>query len=163
MQVSDFGHTPQGAGYLVMEFLRGVSLAKRIADLGEHGEKMEPAVALQIAWQVADALTVAHGVGIVHRDLKPENLMLIDDPIAPSGERVKILDFGIAKLTQSNTVNKAHTAVNALMGTPVYMSPEQCEGRAASTRRPMSTRWASSFTRCCRGGRRLRRRAWGSF
>ncbi|HNN92625.1 MAG TPA: serine/threonine-protein kinase [Pseudomonadota bacterium] len=128
VQVSDFGHTPQGAGYLVMEFLRGVSLAKRIADLGEHGEKMEPAVALQIAWQVADALTVAHGVGIVHRDLKPENLMLIDDPIAPSGERVKILDFGIAKLTQGNTVNKAHTAVNALMGTPVYMSPEQCEG-----------------------------------
>jgi serine/threonine-protein kinase len=128
VQVSDFGHTAEGAGYLVMEFLRGVSLAKRIADLNEHGERMDVATALQIAWQVADALTVAHTAGIVHRDLKPENLMLIDDPIAPSGERVKILDFGIAKLTKSNTVNKAQTAVHALIGTPVYMSPEQCEG-----------------------------------
>lgn len=128
VQVSDFGHAPDGASYLVMEFLRGVSLAKRIADLNSGSERMEVATALQIAWQVADALTVAHTAGIVHRDLKPENLMLVDDPIAPSGERVKILDFGIAKLSHSNTFNKAHTAVNALMGTPVYMSPEQCEG-----------------------------------
>ena len=128
VQVSDFGHAPNGASYLVMEFLRGSSLAKRLADIKAAQQKMDVATALQIAWQVADALTVAHSAGIVHRDLKPENLMLIDDPIAPSGERVKILDFGIAKLTGHNTLNKAHTAVDALMGTPVYMSPEQCEG-----------------------------------
>ncbi len=128
VQVSDFGHAPDGSSYLVMEFLRGSSLAKRLADLKASGQALDVASALQIAWQVADALTVAHSAGIVHRDLKPENLMLIDDPIAPSGERVKILDFGIAKLTGTNTVNKAHTAVDALMGTPVYMSPEQCEG-----------------------------------
>jgi hypothetical protein len=67
VQVSDFGHTPQGAGFLVMEFLRGCSLAKRINDLNEHRERMDVASALQIAWQVADALAVAHGVGIVHR------------------------------------------------------------------------------------------------
>jgi serine/threonine-protein kinase len=128
VQVSDFGHAPDGSSFLVMEFLRGSSLAKRLSDLKASQQRMDVATALQIAWQVADALTVAHGAGIVHRDLKPENLMLIDDPIAPSGERVKILDFGIAKLTVGNTVNKAHTAVDALMGTPVYMSPEQCEG-----------------------------------
>ena len=72
---------------------------RRLAD----GEGRLPVVtALQLAWQVADVLAVAHAQGIVHRDLKPDNLMLVADPIAPGGERVKILDFGIAKLTKAS-------------------------------------------------------------
>lgn len=128
IQVSDFGHAPSGAPYLVMEFLNGVSLDKRLEQLAARNERLDVATALQIAWQVADALTIAHANGIVHRDLEPENLMLIEDPVAPSGERVKILDFGIAKLTGSNAPSTAQTAANAVLGSPRYMSPEQCAG-----------------------------------
>lgn len=127
IQVSDFGQIPSGAAYLVMEFLSGISLDKRLEDLQHKQERMDLASALQIGWQIADALTIAHANGIVHRDLKPENLMLIEDPVAPSGERVKILDFGIAKLT-GNTPSTAQTAANAVLGSPRYMSPEQCAG-----------------------------------
>lgn len=67
IQVSDFGHSPSGAAYLVMEFLHGVSLDKRLADLSDQGKRLDVATSLQIAWQVADALTVAHANGIVHR------------------------------------------------------------------------------------------------
>jgi serine/threonine protein kinase len=65
--------------------------------------------------------------GIVHRDLKPDNLMLVPDAVAPGGERVKILDFGIAKLTDKD-IPSVKTETQAIMGTPMYMSPEQCQG-----------------------------------
>lgn len=128
VQVSDFGTAPDGISYLVMEYLRGESLGKRIRTLNERGERLPLIPALQIAWQVADVLAMAHSQGIVHRDIKPENLMLVADPIAPSGERVKVLDFGIAKLTGEGPRSGAKTDTQALMGTPMYMSPEQCSG-----------------------------------
>lgn len=125
VQVSDFGNAADGTAYLVMEYLRGQSLGRRLAD----GDGRVPVVtALQLAWQVADVLAVAHAQGVVHRDLKPENLMLVADPIAPGGERVKILDFGIAKLTKASDRGSVKTDTQAVMGTPMYMSPEQCAG-----------------------------------
>jgi serine/threonine protein kinase len=67
--------------------------------LSERGERLPIATAMQVCVQVADVLAMAHEQGIVHRDIKPENLMLVADPVAMGGERVKVLDFGIAKLT----------------------------------------------------------------
>ena len=75
--------------------------------------------------QVASTLGAAHARGIVHRDLKPENIFMVRDPEVPGGERAKILDFGIAKLSDNAGVK---TQTNAIMGTPQYMSPEQCRG-----------------------------------
>lgn len=125
VQVSDFGNAADGTAYLVMEYLRGQSLGQRLAD---RDGRLPVITALQLAWQVADVLAVAHAQGIIHRDLKPENLMLVADPIAPGGERVKILDFGIAKLTKSSDRGSVKTDTQAVMGTPMYMSPEQCAG-----------------------------------
>ena len=128
VQVSDFGTTNEGTVYLVMEFLRGESLRHRLSTITDHGDRLPIAQVLQIAWQVADVLAVAHAMGIVHRDLKPDNLMLVSDPVAPGGERVKLLDFGIAKLTKERDRNGLKTDTQAVMGTPAYMSPEQCAG-----------------------------------
>lgn len=128
VQVSDFGTTADGTVYLVMEFLRGESLRHRLTDVTERGDKLPLAQVLQIAWQVADVLAVAHAMGIVHRDLKPDNMMLVADPVSPGGERVKLLDFGIAKLTRERDRNGLKTDTQAVMGTPAYMSPEQCAG-----------------------------------
>src|SRR5437764_1082161 len=83
----------------------------------------------------ANALMVAHELGIVHRDLKPENIMVIPDRSHPNGERVKVLDFGIAKLLAPDTTAPADprldpasavTRAGTFIGTPAYMSPEQC-------------------------------------
>ena len=128
VQVSDFGRAEDGTAYLVMEFLRGSSLARRLADLQARGERLNAVTALQLGWQIADVLAVAHSQGIVHRDIKPDNLMLVADPVAPGGERVKILDFGIAKLTRPEDRGGVKTDTQAVMGTPLYMSPEQCAG-----------------------------------
>jgi serine/threonine protein kinase len=125
VQVSDYGRTTDNTAYLVMEFLRGESLAQRLDKTHAAGKRIELSEVIRIAWQTADALRAAHEKSIVHRDMKPDNLMLVRDPIAPGGERVKILDFGIAKLMKSGT---KRTATSAVMGTPLYMSPEQCRG-----------------------------------
>lgn len=128
VQVSDFGHAPDGTAYLVMEYLRGESLARRLRTLQAQGKRLPVVTTLQIAWQVADILAVAHVQGIVHRDVKPDNLMMVADPVAPGGERVKVLDFGIAKLTDNAQREGNRTDTRAVMGTPMYMSPEQCAG-----------------------------------
>lgn len=126
VQVSDFGHSADGTAYLVMEYLRGQSLGHRTRELSTRGDLLPISTTLQFGLQVADVLSVAHEQGIVHRDLKPDNLMLVVDPVAPGGERVKVLDFGIAKLSDERGGIK--TATDQVMGTPAYMSPEQCAG-----------------------------------
>ncbi|HNI60512.1 MAG TPA: serine/threonine-protein kinase, partial [Pseudomonadota bacterium] len=81
--------------------------------------------------QVAAALAAAHAKNIVHRDLKPDNVMIVADPEAPGGERAKILDFGIAKLasqTKDGEAAASQTSTGMMVGTPLYMSPEQCKG-----------------------------------
>ena len=125
VQVSDYGQLPDGTAYIVMEYLKGESLARRISRATIHLPYGE---VLQIAWQIADTLAAAHSKGIVHRDLKPDNIMMVPDPHTLIGERAKVLDFGIAKLNepQSDSALKTHT--RAVMGTPRYMSPEQCLG-----------------------------------
>jgi serine/threonine-protein kinase len=127
VEVLDAGSTPDGDPYILMEFLEGVSLQKRLADRGRHAL---PRV-LDIANQVGSALVAAHAAGIVHRDLKPENLFLVPDPRAPNGERVKILDFGIAKIRLgSSSGGTVKTRTGMIVGSPAYMSPEQCKDSA---------------------------------
>lgn len=128
VQVSDYGRTDDGLSYLVMEFLRGEPLSRRLQRLAEQHQRLPVLTVLQIAWQVADVLAIAHTLGIVHRDIKPENIMLVSDSVAHGGERVKVLDFGIAKLTQSTDQSALKTDTQAVLGTPMYMSPEQCSG-----------------------------------
>ena len=126
VQVSDLGQLPDGTAYLVMELLVGETLGARLQRLGG---RLPLPQALDLGSQIADALAAAHAKGIVHRDLKPENLMVVADPVAPRGERIKVLDFGIAKLTEApGFVPGDATRSNLLMGTPRYMSPEQCRG-----------------------------------
>lgn len=126
--VSDFGNAEDGTAYLVMEYLRGQSLGRRLRDLKAKDERLPVVSALQFAFQIADVLAIAHAQGIVHRDIKPDNLMLIADAVASGGERVKLLDFGIAKLTNESDKGGVKTATQTVMGTPSYMSPEQCAG-----------------------------------
>src|SRR2546429_7745928 len=90
VDISDFGNTPDGEFYFVMEYLQGQSMADRLKQV----VKMPPRQALNIVAQVADALDASHRHGIVHRDLKPENIYLI--PRGPSKDFVKVLDFGLA-------------------------------------------------------------------
>jgi serine/threonine-protein kinase len=125
VEVFDSGTLPSGVSYIVMELLEGESLASRLRRAG----KLPPAEARALAAQTASVLAAAHTAGIVHRDLKPDNLFLVPDEREPDAEVVKVLDFGIAKLG----IDAAHdssfrTRTGAIMGTPSYMSPEQCRG-----------------------------------
>src|SRR5438552_3720631 len=110
-----------GVSYIAMEFSDGVGLDRVIAGAGRVG--VERAAAL--AAQVADALDFAHKHNVVHRDIKPANIMV------EAGDRVKVSDFGIAKVTDSA---EHLTATGSLLGTPSYMSPEQARGSAVDGR-----------------------------
>src|SRR5438128_449632 len=78
--------------------------------------------------EICAALTAAHARGIVHRDLKPDNIFLVADPYAPDGERLKLLDFGVAKLAADQVDEDMKTRTGVVLGTPTYMAPEQCRG-----------------------------------
>ena len=124
IDIIDVGTLPDGVPYLMMEFLDGESLATRLARLG----RLTVPKALEFATQTASALAAAHAAGIVHRDLKPDNLFVIRDGTIPGAERIKVLDFGIAKLRADVSGSVSETSNGVLMGTPYYMSPEQCRG-----------------------------------
>jgi serine/threonine-protein kinase len=124
VDVLDVGTLPEGVPFLVMEYLQGESLARRLERVGRLGTKD----ALEIVGETASALGAAHAKGIVHRDLKPDNLFLVPDPKAPSGESVKVLDFGIAKLHGEVGPDNVSTVTGTVLGTPRYMSPEQSRG-----------------------------------
>jgi serine/threonine-protein kinase len=109
--------------YIVMEYLEGANVNVALARNGAFDIPM----AIWISGQIASALSAAHAKGIVHRDLKPENVFLAQDPLRPGTTVVKILDFGIAKLTD-RTGPSSHTRTGSILGTPIYMSPEQCRG-----------------------------------
>jgi len=126
VQVFDFGYHTDGRAFIVMEYLEGEPLDRRLDRLG----KLPATEALRLCRQIASSLAAAHAQHIIHRDLKPENIVLVRDSEVVSGERSKILDFGIAKLSDEPPGDlKTHTGV--LIGTPIYMSPEQCRGLAA--------------------------------
>ena len=121
VEVYDFGNQ-EGRAFIVMELLVGESLAARL----EREPRLPFSLAGPITRAVANALHVAHGEGIIHRDLKPANIFLIEDSDAPSGIRAKVLDFGIAKLVRDEQPRSVRTHSGAVIGTPRYMSPEQC-------------------------------------
>ncbi len=121
VQIFDFGQHSDGNAYIVMELLSGEPLDQRLGRMG----RLALGPSLRILRQVAASLGAAHQRGIVHRDLKPENVFLVRDPEVAGGERTKVLDFGIAKIDSDRSV-KTHT--KAVMGTPTFMSPEQCKG-----------------------------------
>lgn len=122
VRVFDCGYTANGIAYLAMEFLEGESLGARLARVHWF-----PIIdALRIARQISSALQAAHLRHVIHRDLKPDNIMLVPDAELPGGERAKILDFGIAKISEGD--GGLRTRSNMVMGTPTYMSPEQCHG-----------------------------------
>ena len=107
---------------MVMEHLEGQTLAARLDQTGT----LPWAMACLIGAQVADALGAAHDKGIVHRDLKPENVFLVGDGRDANAATVKVLDFGVAKLRAVDALARL-TRGGALVGTPEYMSPEQCD------------------------------------
>ena len=118
----DYGEMPDGTAYIVMEYLEGESLSSRIKrTAGPMGFD-----ALRIGRQIGAALAAAHSKGIIHRDLKPDNVIIVPDSEAPGGERAKVLDFGIAKISDQQA--SGLTQMGEVMGTPRYMSPEQCKG-----------------------------------
>lgn len=125
VQVSDFVQVPDGPVYLVMEYLRGQTLSARMEGLHKQGNRLPLKEVVQLAAQLADALSAAHAKSVVHRDLKPSNVMIVPDPAVPDGARAKLLDFGIAKLARTESRG---TATHEVFGTPQYMSPEQCAG-----------------------------------
>jgi serine/threonine protein kinase len=124
--IIDAGYMPTPAGprpFMMMEALSGQSLDKRLATGGLSLEDIR-----HILGQCASALSASHGKGIIHRDLKPANIYLCDHGFDPMF--VKILDFGIAKLTTPDH-SARRTQFGIVLGTPHFMSPEQCEGKGA--------------------------------
>jgi eukaryotic-like serine/threonine-protein kinase len=121
IEILDSGTTDDGTPYLVMEFLEGESVAARIRRQG----RLPLPQLFEFSKQIASAVGAAHRKGIIHRDLKPENLFIVNLPEVER-EFIKVLDFGIAKLQMSAPGSSVKTNSGMLIGTPVYMSPEQC-------------------------------------
>jgi serine/threonine protein kinase len=121
VDVFDFGETPTGEPFLVMEYLDGEDLGHRL----EREGRVTLEVAVQIVKQVASALSVAHAEGVVHRDLKPDNVFLLR--VADGAVFSKVVDFGISKVLKATTTKL--TVARAVVGTPEFMAPEQASGR----------------------------------
>lgn len=129
IRVENFGVTPEGRTFIIMDFVEGMSLADVIAKEG----KLDPVRAVFIFVQAANALQHAHERNVIHRDLKPSNIMLINN--GEEGETVKIVDFGIAKLLLDDEDQVQHlTQTGEVFGSPLYMSPEQCRGEKLDMR-----------------------------
>jgi serine/threonine protein kinase len=124
--IFDAGNLPDGRHFIVMEFVEGETLSQALAREGRFSFSK----AIDIATQICDVLEEAHRLGIIHRDLKPSNILL--------GKRgVCVLDFGVAKVLASSaeaTATQASTGSGQLIGTPRYMSPEQCLGQRVGAR-----------------------------
>jgi serine/threonine protein kinase len=121
VDISDSGFLVTGQPYIAMEFLEGFDLAGRM----QQQSPLLEGEAIDITIQVLEALYAAHSVNIIHRDMKPENIFLLKTKKQPDKWFVKVLDFGIAKLSQSNS---QQTQSGTILGTPRYMSPEQARG-----------------------------------
>lgn len=125
--VLDFAITNSGMVYVVTEFLSGVTLRERISE----GYQFTLAEANEIMQQICAAVAVAHKRNIIHRDLKPDNIFIHEDNFQ---QIVKVLDFGIAKIGESQQTTPKLTRQGFVLGTPHYMSPEQCHGKDIDVR-----------------------------
>ena len=126
------GELSDGRVYVVMEHAKGESLRAHVAERG-----LAIGLVCAIGQQIADAMAHAHERQILHRDLKPENILLTPEPGLPYGYRARVLDFSIGKQLDAPWPDGPHTAIEtgeALLGTPAYMSPEQCLRNAVSDR-----------------------------
>jgi serine/threonine-protein kinase len=131
VDVLDFGETPTGASYFVMELLSGEDLADVLSRKGA----LSPERAVLIVFQCCHALAAAHDKGIIHRDLKPENVFLVEREGAH--DFVKLVDFGVAKMSDYDAASEGEgklTRTGVIFGTPEYMSPEQAGGLSADHR-----------------------------
>jgi tRNA A-37 threonylcarbamoyl transferase component Bud32 len=124
VDIFETGTLADGRPYIVMERLDGHALSTRADEC-----KLLPELVISILMQVCDALIAAHNAGIVHRDLKLDNVFLVDNPEDPATPKVKLLDWGIAKVMSHDA---HHTLDGQLMGTPQYLAPEQARGHAVS-------------------------------
>jgi serine/threonine protein kinase len=122
VEVYDFGTHTDGSAYIVMALLKGESLEARL-----RRGPMPPLEGASLIVQVLSALAAAHARGIVHRDLKPDNIFLVPNELIAGGTQIKLLDFGIAKLADDKAPG-VKTQTGMMIGTPAYMSPEQCMG-----------------------------------
>lgn len=127
VQVYDYGHSENGTFYFAMEFLPGVSLD----DLVDQHGPLKPARAVHILRQLCGALHEAHERGLVHRDLKPGNVMLCERGGVP--DVAKLLDFGLVAALENKATDPRITQAGMIMGTPGFMSPEQCMGDVSVT------------------------------
>jgi eukaryotic-like serine/threonine-protein kinase len=125
VDVSDFGTLPNGSPYLVMELLEGTTLSEL---LRAHG-RLPPQRVVSLALQIADGVGAAHDAGVVHRDLKPDNIFI---QCRDGEDFVKVLDFGLAKLSGPGSVKL--TGPGHVLGTPYYISPEQARGMPVDAR-----------------------------
>ncbi|MDD9936566.1 MAG: serine/threonine-protein kinase, partial [Myxococcales bacterium] len=121
VQILDFGTAADSVPYMVLELLKGETVADRL-DVGMDMQEI-----LEVAVKTLEGLAEVHAAGIVHRDLKPENILLARDS---SGTHPKLLDFGISKMLDSDGVSRSAvtTRIGRVIGTPEYMSPEQARG-----------------------------------
>jgi len=126
VDIYDFGRTPDGRDYVVMEQLSGEPLDQLIAEKAP----LRPSEVVDLLVEVCDALAAAHGAGVIHRDLKPNNVFLV---LPPHGDRyVKLFDFGLAKQAATPYGTSAQTHESVAVGTPYYMAPEQARGEPVS-------------------------------
>lgn len=130
IDVYDFGISPAGQPYIVMEFLEGTPLSDLIKKEGQIGVERS----IKLISQACDALDHAHKQGVVHRDLKPSNIVLTQ--YDEETDYVKVVDFGVAKLIEVGNNNEGQrlTQAGEVCGSPVYMSPEQCMGQDLDAR-----------------------------
>lgn len=144
VRVFDIGRTVEGLPYLVMELLRGESLADAVTRAGQ----LAPAHAVRLLLPIADGLVAAHAQGIIHRDVKPDNVF-----VAVSGDWVqpKLLDFGLARRSASSDQLRRLTEAGAILGTPAYLSPEQASGKGEVDERADIWSFCATLYECVAG------------
>ena len=145
IRVTDCGTTDDGRPFLVMELLEGTALD----DFAEAHAPIDPQRVVPLLRQVLRSLSQAHAAGVVHRDIKPANVFLVD---AGQGEHlVKVLDFGISKAGGLGASGGAMTSTSTVMGSPLYMSPELCNGEPCNTKTDMWAAGVLMYEVCAKG------------
>jgi serine/threonine protein kinase/Tfp pilus assembly protein PilF len=137
-RIYESGRTPEGRHFFAMELVRGPSLAAWLAGRPAAPDRAELELRLHLFRQICDAVHYAHQRGVIHRDLKPSNVIVTDAPQSGTGSGVtvpsmaKILDFGLARITEEDVALTQITEVGAIKGTLAYMAPEQARGEVAA-------------------------------